>query len=1572
MRKTFISLIFLAFLAFSANSQTVLISPAGDGGFETGTDFALNGWTTSNSAVNPWTVGTAIGTAPFVNRSAYISNDAGVTNAYTNSAASLSYFYRDITVPAGESIIKLSFNWVCNGESIWDLMQVFTAATTVTPTGGTTYPGSGLANIPADITGATFVGSTNLQTTIQTATFYLPASLAGTTFRLIFAWKNDGGGGSNPSASVDNISLTSMMPSPLHGLYTINNLAPTTATLLHNGTDNFNNFTAAINALNDNGVSGPVTLAVVDGQTFTEDCPIINATGTSTNTITFTKSGSGVNPVLRPIGGAGTADAGITINGGDYFIFNGIDINIASGSAVENGYLITNASGTNGAMNNIIANCKITLNRANTSARGIYISHPAAATNATGANSYTTIHKNTIENSYHGIVLTGTSAYPDLGCVVDSNIVGAAAANDIGNGGSASNGIRASYQNGITVAANTVRNVTTTAAAVYGIYLEGAQGTNYVFNNKVYSIGTTSTATGNVVYGIRTDINATYTTNVFNNMVSDLNHGIVTASATQVIRAIAVGISGTGTGNFAYNSVSINENAAPSSTAFYINGGTANLVNNVFANYSTAGATSARYCIYRGAGTIVSGYNDLYIDNAGTNNYVGYFTVNQATLAAWQVGSGGQDLTSISVDPTFASLTDLHTTAAALNGTGTPVALITIDIDGDARDAMFPDMGADENLVPPTFTCVMPAPGNTVSSDNNLCNGESIILSLQTPTPGTGVGYQWQSSTDGITYTNIAGGTNMINAQTPNAITFYQCIVTCYNGPLADTSAPVQILFANEITSTTDGSRCGTGSVDLDATANVGATINWYSAATGGTAIGTGSPWTTPAIASTTNYYVAAEAVTTSNITLGAGALSGSSNPYCPFNGGYGGEKAQYLIRASELISAGVTAGNINSVTFYATVIGTTYNGFYVEMGSTALNDFTSTANIQGSLTTVYSAASITPVVGANTITFSTPFLWDGTSNIILSTSWSNNNASNTSLTVTYDNATFYASQCYRKDNETSANLFAFTGATGAGTYSFSSTQNRPRLTFNAATICSSPRIEVVATVVDAPAITLTPSATIICDGDSLDLNVSSTNLDYVYNWSAGTTPATGTDVVAAPSVNTTYTVTASDNSGGAYDGCALTADVNITVNPSPTAVSATSSDNDICVGSAIDLSSSSVSGDTYVDTIFAESFENAGAIPSGWSENLDVDGNATSATLSYVSSSSYPTGFSAYEGTYFVRFNSFSVQTGNSARLMNTTGFSTNGMSNIVVNFAWTQDDGYTNNDNVTVEYSLDGTTWNAAGASITRASASGDNWTLQSVTLPAAAENQSVVYIAFLFTSAYGNDCHIDYVNVSANVPAAASFAWTSVPAGFASNSQDTAGVIPAATTEYIVTAGNSYGCYTSASTTVNVNAYPVVDLGGNQAICDTTSITLNAGNPGSTYDWSTGGTNQTEVFDGSVGAGSYDVSVEVTNAAGCASSDTVTITVTVCDGINDPSVSIAIYPNPANDQINLDLSQLAAGDYTFELLSLQGQQIVSQSIINGGGIISIGLIQVAPGTYIVRVSGSNNSFQSFLSIE
>jgi hypothetical protein len=58
------------------------------------------------------------------------------------------------------------------------------------------------------------------------------------------------------------------------------------------------------------------------------------------------------------------------------------------------------------------------------------------------------------------------------------------------------------------------------------------------------------------------------------------------------------------------------------------------------------------------------------------------------------------------------------------------------------------------------------------------------------------------------------------------------------------------------ITATMPATRCGIGTTTLGATSS--GNLDWYTAATGGTAVATGSVFTTPSISSTTNFYVSA------------------------------------------------------------------------------------------------------------------------------------------------------------------------------------------------------------------------------------------------------------------------------------------------------------------------------------------------------------------------------------------------------------------------------------------------------------------------------------------------------------------------------------------------------------------------------------------------------------------------------------------------------------------------------------------------------------------------------------------
>jgi len=91
-----------------------------------------------------------------------------------------------------------------------------------------------------------------------------------------------------------------------------------------------------------------------------------------------------------------------------------------------------------------------------------------------------------------------------------------------------------------------------------------------------------------------------------------------------------------------------------------------------------------------------------------------------------------------------------------------------------------------------------PAPGNTISSAASVCPGVNFALSLQNTTSGTGVTYQWQSSADGTTWTDISGATGTGLTRSQTTATYYRCRVTCSGNtgtsnallvPMAPTSA---------------------------------------------------------------------------------------------------------------------------------------------------------------------------------------------------------------------------------------------------------------------------------------------------------------------------------------------------------------------------------------------------------------------------------------------------------------------------------------------------------------------------------------------------------------------------------------------------------------------------------------------------------------------------------------------------------------------------------------------------------------------------------------------------------------
>lgn len=124
------------------------------------------------------------------------------------------------------------------------------------------------------------------------------------------------------------------------------------------------------------------------------------------------------------------------------------------------------------------------------------------------------------------------------------------------------------------------------------------------------------------------------------------------------------------------------------------------------------------------------------------------------------------------------------------------------------------------------------------------------------------------------------------------------------------------------------------------------------------------------------------------NIAIGTGSTANNNTTYpCPLQDYNEGSRAQYLYRSAELTAAGMTAGAISAVKFNVTSLGSfkaSIEEFTIKIGSTATASLNAAAWETVPSINYYGPFNYVPSVGLNTFTLSSPFIWDGTSNIII------------------------------------------------------------------------------------------------------------------------------------------------------------------------------------------------------------------------------------------------------------------------------------------------------------------------------------------------------------------------------------------------------------------------------------------------------------------------------------------------------------------------------------------------------------------------------------------------------------
>lgn len=132
---------------------------------------------------------------------------------------------------------------------------------------------------------------------------------------------------------------------------------------------------------------------------------------------------------------------------------------------------------------------------------------------------------------------------------------------------------------------------------------------------------------------------------------------------------------------------------------------------------------------------------------------------------------------------------------------------------------------------------------------------------------------------------------------------------------------------------------------------------------------------------------------------------NGIGSSSLPFTCSQKAARVQYLWKATELIPAGLKAGNITGLRFNVSSLGTEIKNLKIKMRHSGFDSLDGKA-FSDSMTTVYSLNTLFAKTGWVDLQFLTPFNWDGTSNIIIQFSFDKDN-SGTDHILLADNTLF-------------------------------------------------------------------------------------------------------------------------------------------------------------------------------------------------------------------------------------------------------------------------------------------------------------------------------------------------------------------------------------------------------------------------------------------------------------------------------------------------------------------------------------------------------------------------------------
>ena len=422
--------------------------------------------------------------------------------------------------------------------------------------------------------------------------------------------------------------------------------------------------------------------------------------------------------------------------------------------------------------------------------------------------------------------------------------------------------------------------------------------------------------------------------------------------------------------------------------------------------------------------------------------------------------------------------------------------------------------------------------GTATATPDSVCSGGSSLIVL---TGNNSNAIQWQVSPNGISWFNIPGATNdSLNTGSLSSSLFYQAVVTGSGWPGSgcgtSISPPIEVVVNPSPVADAglNATVCNGSCTNLSGTGGV--SYNWMPGN-----INTQSFSACPV--STTTYTLtvtdANGCTATDNVTVNISTASVTASPDVSVCSG----------GSTILLASGPNGNSYNwnpsgSLTGANTANPTATPNTTTTYTVTATNSFGCTA-IDSVVVTVTAAPPLS-------VSNDTSFCAGGNATLFAanatSYNWQPGNLSGPSISVSPSSTTTYT----------------VTGTNG-----------------NCVSTDS-----IVVTVAPPPTANAGPDFA-ICNGSQATLNVATTGNTYSWSPSTGIIGSTTSqNIVAQPTVTTTYTVTVSSASG-----CISTDAITITVNNTPT-VTATSPDNSICIGSSTTVNAFGASSYSWIPAV--------------------------------------------------------------------------------------------------------------------------------------------------------------------------------------------------------------------------------------------------------------------------------------------------------------------------------------------------------------------------------------------------